>query len=121
MPPSLSSFLRSAAENHFEGPIPALERDRIRVVESAERAFDRSLPPLERCVRALGLAYADLLRDSALVEASRQVLAEARAEPDGQSAELYRRRTAMLAESAAWLATKAGDLAELARRTGARG
>jgi hypothetical protein len=121
MQASLSNFLRNAAENHFEGPIPAIERDRIRVVESAERAFDRSLPPLERSLRSLSLAYADMLRDSALVEASRQVLAELGAGGRGQTAELYRRRTEMLAESAAWLAEKAGNLAELARREGARG
>lgn len=121
MPASLSSFLRDAAENHFEGPIPASERDRIRVVESAERAFDRSLPPLERSLRSLSLAYADVLRDSALVEASRQVLAETAAGGRDRSAELYRRRTAMLAESAVWLAEKAGNLADLARRDAARG
>ena len=50
---SLSSFLRAATEAHFEGPIPAAERDRIRIVESAERAFDRSLSPLERSLKSL--------------------------------------------------------------------
>lgn len=123
MQASLSRFLRAAAEVHFEGPIPAVERDRIRIVESAERAFDRALPPLERGVRSLGLAYGDVLRDSALVEASRQIVAEAgqAGGAGGQAAELYRRRVAMLAESAAWLAEKAGDVAELARRERSRG
>ncbi len=124
MQASLSRFLRAAAEDHFEGPIPAVERDRIRIVESAERAFDRALPPLERGVRSLSLAYGDVLRDSALVEASRQVLLEAGHETGGagsQTAELYRRRIAMLAESAAWLAEKAGDVADLASRERSRG
>jgi hypothetical protein len=109
---SLSTFLRNAAESHFEGPIPALERDRIRIVESAERAFDRALPPLERSLRSLTLAYGDVLRDSALVEASRQLLGEA----GGAATPHYRRRAEILAESAAWLAEKSGKLAELARR-----
>ncbi len=123
MQASLSRFLRAAAEDHFEGPIPAAERDRIRIVESAERAFDRALPPLERGVRSLGLAYGDVLRDSALAEASRQIVAEAgqAGGGGGQAMELYRRRVAMLAESAAWLAEKAGDVAELARRERSRG
>ncbi len=116
MQASLSRFLRAIAENHFEGPIPAVERDRIRIVESAERAFERALPPVERALRSLSLAYADVLRDSALVEASRQVRSEAGTETRGQSAELYQRRADMLAESAGWLAEKAGELAELARR-----
>lgn len=126
---SLSSFLRTNAENHFEGPIPPAERDRIRIVESAERALERTLPPLERCLRSLTLAYGDVLRDSALVEASRQLLAEAtpeatsagRAEFGGdRHARLYRQRASMLADSAAWLADKAQSLAELARRDGKR-
>lgn len=117
---SLSRFLRAAAEDHFEGPLPAVERDRIRIVESAERAFDRASPPLERGVRSLGLAYGDVLRDSALVEASRQIVAEA-GQAGGPAAELYGRRVAMLAESAAWLAEKAGDVAALARRERPRG
>lgn len=123
---SLSSFLRAATENHFEGPIPAIERDRIRIVESAERAFDRSLPPLERSLKSLIHAYGDVVRDSALVEASRQL----RVEMDQESklgpksagdANLYVRRANMLAESAGWLAEKARQLAELARREGAPG
>ena len=123
MQASLSRFLRATAEDHFEGPIPAAERDRIRIVESAERAFDRALPPLERGVRSLGLAYGDVLRDSALVEASRQIVAETgqAGGAGGPAEELYRRRVAMLAESAAWLAEKAGDVAELARRERPRG
>jgi hypothetical protein len=119
---SLSSFLRAATESHFEGPIPAVERDRIRIVESAERAFDRSLPPLERSLKSLSHAYGDVLRDSALVEASRQLRSELAPEPKaGRDAELYVRRASMLAESAAWLAEKARQLAELARRESARG
>ena len=120
MQASLSRFLRAAAEDHFEGPIPAVERDRIRIVESAERALDRALPPLERGVRSLSLAYGDVLRDSALVEASRQILAEAGPAGGGQATELFRRRVAMLAESTAWLAEKAADVAEQARRERSR-
>jgi len=119
---SLSSFLRAATESHFEGPIPAIERDRIRIVESAERAFDRSLPPLERSLKSLIHAYGDVVCDSALVEASRQLRAEtspqSKGKPDG--ADLYVRRANMLAESAGWLAEKARQLAELARREGSR-
>lgn len=119
---SLSSFLRAATESHFEGPIPAIERDRIRIVESAERAFDRSLPPLERELKSLTHAYGDVLRDSALVEASRQLRSEMAREPKaGRDADLYVRRANMLAESAVWLAEKAQQLAALARRESARG
>jgi hypothetical protein len=125
---SLSGFLRAATENHFEGPIPAIERDRIRIVESAERAFDRSLPPLERSLKSLIHAYGDVVRDSALVEASRQLRMEIALEPKGDpkgrpkdagNTDLYTRRTRMLAESAGWLAEKARQLADLARREGA--
>lgn len=119
---SLSGFLRAAADSHFEGPIPAVERNRIRIVESVERAFDRALPTLERGLKSLSNAYADVLRDSALVEASRQLRAEvARASPGGKEQDLYLRRADMLAESAAWLAEKAQQLADLARREGANG
>jgi hypothetical protein len=119
---SLSSFLRAATESHFEGPIPAIERDRIRIVESAERAFDRSLPPLERGLKSLIHAYGDVVRDSALVEASRQLRVEAAGDPKGtRDTDLYLRRASMLAESAGWLAEKARQLAELARREGAQG
>lgn len=124
MQASLSSFLRHAAERQFEGPIPAAERDRIRLVETAERAFDRSLPPLERCLKSLSLAYGDVLRDSALVEAGRQLQAELTSAPAGgrhAPADLYLRRVRALAESAAWLAERAGELAALARREGDRG
>ena len=127
---SLSGFLRAATESHFEGPIPAVERDRIRIVESAERALDRSLPPLERSLKSLIHAYGDVVRDSALVEASRQLRAEMGPEFKGASirdpkgterTDLYVRRANMLAESAGWLAEKARQLADLARREGAQG
>jgi hypothetical protein len=91
-------------------------------VESAERAFDRSLPPLEPSKKSLIHDYGDVVRDSALVEASRQLRAEmnpqVKGKPDG--VDLYVRRANMLAESAGWLAEKARQLAELARREGSR-
>lgn len=119
---SLSSFLRAATECHFEGPIPQIERDRIRIVESAERAFERALPPLERVLKSLSHAYGDVVRDSALVEASRQLRSEtAGAAKLAAGADHYARRADMLAESAAWLAEKARQLAELARREGTGG
>src|SRR5262245_14155893 len=98
---SLSSFLRASADAHFEGPIPSADRDRIRIVESAERAFDRTLSPLERALKSLSIAYADVLKDGALVEASRQLRTEAG--PESRYAVLYRQRREVLAESAAWL------------------
>jgi hypothetical protein len=110
---SLSSFLRATTDAHFEGPIPAADRDRIRIVESAERAFDRALSPLERALRSLSIAYADVLKDSALVEASRQLRAES--EPDGRYAALHRQRAEVLAESASWLSEAARQVAERAR------
>jgi hypothetical protein len=111
---SLSSFLRAATDAHFEGPIPAAERERIRVVEGAERAFDRSLSPLERAVKSLSIAYADVLKDSALVEASRQLQMDAQREDVRYSA-LHRQRAEVLAESASWLCETARQLAERAR------
>ncbi|HJR21218.1 MAG TPA: hypothetical protein VJ822_06335 [Dongiaceae bacterium] len=110
---NLSSFLRAATDAHFEGPIPAADRDRIRIVESAERAFDRALSPLERALRSLSIAYADVLKDSALVEASRQLRAES--EPEGRYAALHRQRAEVLAESASWLSEAARQVAERAR------
>ena len=110
---SLSSFLRTTTDAHFEGPIPAAERDRIRIVESAERAFDRALSPLERALKSLSIAYADVLKDSALVEASRQLRAES--EPETRYTALYRQRAEVLAESASWLSETARQVAERAR------
>ena len=110
---NLSSFLRAATDAHFEGPIPAADRDRIRIVESAERAFDRALSPLERALRSLSIAYADVLKDSALVEASRQLRAES--EPEDRYAALHRQRAEVLAESASWLSEAARQVAERAR------
>jgi hypothetical protein len=111
---SLSSFLRAATDAHFEGPIPAAERERIRIVEGAERAFDRSLSPLERAVKSLSIAYADVLKDSALVEASRQL--RTACEPDdARYSALHRQRAEVLAESASWLCETARQVAEQAR------
>ena len=113
---SLSSFLRATTDAHFEGPIPAADRDRIRIVENAERAFDRALSPLERALKSLSIAYADVLKDSALVEASRQLRAES--EPEGRFAALHRQRAEVLAESASWLSEAARQVAERARTEG---
>ena len=112
---SLSSFLRAATDAHFEGPIPAAERERIRIVEGAERAFDRSLSPIERAVKSLSIAYADVLKDSALVEASRQLRATPASQDDTRYSALHRRRAEVLAESATWLCETARQLAERAR------
>ena len=110
---SLSSFLRAATDAHFEGPIPAADRDRIRIVESAERAFDRALSPLERALKSLSIAYADVLKDSALVEASRQLRVES--EPESRYAALHQQRAEVLAESASWLSEAARQVAERVR------
>jgi hypothetical protein len=110
---SLSSFLRASTDAHFEGPIPAADRDRIRIVESAERAFDRALSPLERTLKSLSMAYADVLKDSALVEASRQLRTESKA--DSRYVALHGQRAEVLAESAAWLSEAARQVAERAR------
>jgi len=112
---SLSSFLRAAADAHFEGPIPAADRDRIRIVENAERAFDRALSPLERAVKSLSIAYADVLKDSALVEASRQLRGDAGSEGETRYAALHQQRAEVLAESASWLCEAACQVAERAR------
>lgn len=112
---SLSSFLRAATDAHFEGPIPAAERERIRIVESAERAFEHALSPLERAIRSLSVAYADVLKDSALVEASRQLRSGAEADSQPRYAALHRQRATVLAESATWLCETARHLADRAR------
>jgi len=109
---SLSSFLRAATDAHFEGPVPAAERERIRIVESAERAFERALSPLERAVKSLSIAYADVLKDSALVEASRQLRVD---DGDARYSALQRQRAEVLAESASWLSEAARLVAERAR------
>jgi hypothetical protein len=110
---SLSGFLRAATDAHFEGPIPAADRDRIRIVEGAERAFDRALSPMERALKSLSIAYADVLKDSALVEASRQLRTES--EADSRYMALHRQRAEVLAESASWLSEAARQVAERAR------
>jgi hypothetical protein len=112
---SLSSFLRAATDAHFEGPIPAAERERIRIVEGAERAFDRALSPLERALRSLSIAYADVLKDSALVESSRQLTSDSYADDRARYTALHRQRAEVLAESATWLGRAAQQLAERAR------
>lgn len=112
---SLSGFLRATTDAYFEGPIPAAERERIRIVESAERAFDRSLSPLERAVKSLSIAYADVLKDSALVEASRQLRGDSEPEGDARYSALHRQRSEVLAESASWLCEAARQVAERAR------
>jgi hypothetical protein len=109
---SLSSFLRATTDAHFEGPVPAAERERIRIVEGAERAFDRALSPLERAVKSLSIAYADVLKDSALVEASRQLRID---DGDARHSALQRQRAEVLAESASWLCEAARQVAERAR------
>ena len=111
---SLSSFLRAATDAHFEGPIPAAERERIRIVENAERAFEQALSPLERAIKSLSVAYADVMRDSALVEASRQLRLDAE-DNDTRQLMLQRRRAAILADSANWLRQTADKVAEQAR------
>lgn len=112
---SLSGFLRASTEAHFEGPIPAADRERIRIVENAERAFDRSLSPLERAVKSLSAAYADVLKDSALVEASRQLKSEPGAAQDLRYSALHRQRAEVLIESASWLCAAARQLTDCAR------
>jgi hypothetical protein len=112
---SLSSFLRATTDAHFEGPIPAAERERIRIVEGAERAYDRSLSPLERAVKSLSIAYADVLKDSALVEASRQLQLDSGPECESRYSALQRQRAEVLAESASWLCEAARQVAERAR------
>jgi hypothetical protein len=112
---SLSRFLRAATDAHFEEPIPAVERERIRIVESAERAFERSLSPLERALTSLSAAYADVLKDSALVEAGRQLRLESGPESAPRYSALHRQRAEVLAESASWLCEMARQVAEQAR------
>jgi hypothetical protein len=112
---SLSGFLRAATDAHFEGPIPSAERERIRIVENAERAFERSLSPLERAIKSLSIAYADVLKDSALVEASRQLRSDCGSDSDSPYAALHRQRAEVLAESASWLCETAHQVLERAR------
>src|SRR5689334_21537387 len=118
---SLSSFLRAATDAHFEGPIPTAERERIRIVEGGERAFDRSLSPLERAVKSLSIGYAIVLKDRALVEASRQLRATSVAEDDARYSALHRGRLDVLAESASWLCEAARQLAVRARGEASKG
>jgi hypothetical protein len=104
---SLSSHMRDQVENWFEGPIPPEERERIRIVEAAEKSYDRSLTPVERAMRSLRYALAELERDSALLEASRQLVIEAsdHNSKDGWEKQHERRRLIAL-ECATWAQTK---------------
>ncbi len=105
---SLSSFLRHGADAHYDGPIPAETKERIRVVESAERAQERAMSAMERAMKSLSVAYADVLKDSAMVEASEELQRE------GVTGVLKERRE-RLAESAAWLACQADKVQKLAQ------
>ena len=82
-------------------------------VRSPARAAAPLLSPLERALKSLSIAYADVLKDSALVEASRQLRAES--DLEGRYAALHRQRAEVLAESASWLSEAARQVAERAR------
>jgi hypothetical protein len=69
-------------------------------------------------VKSLSIAYADVLKDSALVEASRQLRAGPGSEGDVRYAALHRQRAEVLAESASWLCETARQVAERARGEG---
>ncbi len=109
---NLSAFLRASApfSQHRE------DRERLRAVENAERAQYLAMSPGERAIRSMQTAYADVLRDSALVEASRQLRLDDGVD-DKLAEALYARRVATLADSAAYLSRAAAEGAELARHT----
>ncbi|NJM93039.1 MAG: hypothetical protein HC861_10950, partial [Rhodospirillaceae bacterium] len=65
-------------------------------------------------LKSLSVAYADVLKDSALVEASRQLRAES--DGDGRYAALHRQRAEVLAESASWLCEAAWQVSDRARQ-----
>lgn len=106
---SLSYFLRGLADqmNH----VPSEQKRFIQQVEAAEREYTHRLPPIERAMLSLGCAYADVLHDSALVEAARQLQAEGQGGQGEAAGALYRQRLTVLAESANWLVTMAQRVA----------
>lgn len=73
---SLSSFVRQTADQHFEGPIPAEHRERIRIIESAERSMERDMSPLERAMKSLRYAMSDVEGDTLHIEALHQLIGE---------------------------------------------
>jgi len=95
---SLSGHMRDQVQNFYDGPIPPEQRERIRIVESAEKSLDMSLPPLER----------------ALIEAARQLVLEA-ADHNSRDAweKLQERRRLMAIESATWARGKLDEVLAL--------
>lgn len=111
---SLSGHMKDQVQNFYDGPIPPEQRERIRVVESAERAFDMSLTPLERAMKSLRCAMADVENDTALIEASRQLVLEATDFNSRDAWEkLQERRRLMAIESATWAQGKLAEVLAL--------
>lgn len=111
---SLSGHMRDQVQNFYDGPIPPEQRERIRIVESAEKSLDMSLPPLERAMKSLRHAFADVETDTALIEAARQLVLEATDFNSRDAWEkLQERRRLMAIESATWLQGKLAEVLAL--------
>ena len=73
---SLSGYARDLLERRYDGPIPGRELARVEWLAGAEREFEQALGPIERGLRRVGDAYADLLSAATRLEAARQLEAE---------------------------------------------
>ena len=78
---SLSGYARDQLEQRYDGPIPGPELARVEWLAGAEREIEQALSPIERGLRRLADAYADLLGATARLEAARQLATE-----DGRTA-----------------------------------
>lgn len=117
---SLSQFAREHSERSFDGPIPVRVKQRIRTIEDIERAFEDSLPPAERALKTLMSAYGEVLRETAKLEAARQLAIEVssgdRSALESGRPATYRRQASVVAERTAWLGRCAEELRSIAAK-----
>lgn len=109
---SLSGYLRDQLQRRYDGPIPGPELRRVEELACVERALDGDMAPIERALRRVADDYGDLLRETARLEATRQILAETH---DRRREAEYRKRLALVLDSGRALEASNAQLLALAR------
>lgn len=73
---TLSSFVSDQLQKRHDGPIPSQDMRFLEQLTAAERQAEQMLSPVERALKVLADDYADLLRETAFLEARRQIYTE---------------------------------------------